>query len=163
MSTSRTVGRGLFPPLGSAPDAGLDDIDRRLLRRLGSDGRAPYARIGAEVNLSATAVKRRIDRLRARGVVRGFTVVLDPRLLGWGTEAFVEVYCRERTSPEEILASLRQFPEVVAAWTVTGDPDALVHLRAADMRHLEAVIERIRREPGVQRSRSSVALSRLIG
>lgn len=147
----------------STSDADLDDVDRRLLRRLGEDGRASYARIGSEVNLSATAVKRRIDRLRARGVVRGFTVVLDPRLLGWTTEAFVEVYCRERTSPEEILASLRKFPEVVAAWTVTGDPDALVHLRASDTRHLEDVIERIRREPGVQRSRSSVVLSRLIG
>ncbi|MER5353024.1 Lrp/AsnC family transcriptional regulator [Kitasatospora sp. NPDC002551] len=143
--------------------ASLDETDRLLLARLAGDGRASYAEIGLQVNLSATAVRRRIDRLRARGVVRGFTVVLDPSVLGWQTEAFVEVYCRERTAPEEILASLRQFPEVIAAWTVTGDPDALVHLRAADMRHLEAVIERIRREPGVQRSRSSVVLSQLIG
>ncbi|GAA1109029.1 MULTISPECIES: Lrp/AsnC family transcriptional regulator [Kitasatospora] len=145
---------------GGAP---LDDTDRLLLEHLSKDGRASYAEIGLLANLSATAVRRRIDRLRARGVVRGFTVVLDPALLGWRTEAFVEIYCRERTSPEELLASLRQFPEVAAAWTVTGDPDALVHLRAADTRHLEAVIERIRKEPGVQRSRSSVVLSRLIG
>ncbi|MEZ0066601.1 DNA-binding Lrp family transcriptional regulator [Streptacidiphilus sp. MAP12-20] len=143
--------------------AALDDTDRRVLELLGRDGRASYAEIGLLVNLSATAVKRRVDRLRERGVVRGFTVVLDPDALDWHTEAFVEVFCRERTPPEEILSSLRQFPEVVAAWTVTGDPDALVHLRAADTRHLEAVIERIRREPGVQRSRSTVVLSRLIG
>ena len=143
--------------------ASLDETDRLLLEHLSKDGRASYAEIGLLANLSATAVRRRIDRLRARGVVRGFTVVLDPGLLGWQTEAFVEIYCRERTSPEELLASLRQFPEVAAAWTVTGYPDALVHLRAADTRHLEAVIERIRREPGVQRSRSSVVLSRLIG
>jgi DNA-binding Lrp family transcriptional regulator len=149
------------PPI--SPSAALDATDRRLLELLGRDGRASYAEIGLLVNLSATAVKRRIDRLRERGVVRGFTVVLDPSALDWHTEAFVEVFCRERTPPEEILSSLRQFPEVVAAWTVTGDPDALVHLRAADMRHLEAVIERIRREPGVQRSRSTVVLSRLIG
>ncbi|MGW4380842.1 Lrp/AsnC family transcriptional regulator [Kitasatospora sp. NPDC004531] len=147
------------PDLGQAA---LDDTDRLLLDQLSRDGRASYAEIGLLTNLSATAVRRRIDRLRARGVVRGFTVVLDPALLGWGTEAFVEVYCRPRTSPEELLASLRQFPEVAAAWTVTGDPDALVHLRAADTRHLEAVIERIRKEPGVQRSRSSVVLSQLI-
>ncbi|MFF0293687.1 Lrp/AsnC family transcriptional regulator [Kitasatospora sp. NPDC004615] len=147
------------PDLGQA---GFDDTDRLLLEHLSRDGRASYAEIGLLTNLSATAVRRRIDRLRARGVVRGFTVVLDPALLGWGTEAFVEVYCRARTSPEELLASLRQFPEVAAAWTVTGDPDALVHLRAADTRHLEAVIERIRKEPGVQRSRSSVVLSQLI-
>ncbi|MFD8599465.1 Lrp/AsnC family transcriptional regulator [Kitasatospora sp. NPDC059646] len=147
------------PDLGRAA---LDDTDRLLLDHLSRDGRASYAEIGLLTNLSATAVRRRIDRLRARGVVRGFTVVLDPALLGWGTEAFVEVYCRPRTSPEELLASLRKFPEVAAAWTVTGDPDALVHLRAADTRHLEAVIERIRKEPGVQRSRSSVVLSQLI-
>lgn len=141
----------------------LDPVDRRILELLGRDGRASYAEIGLLVNLSATAVKRRVDRLRERGVVRGFTVVLDQGALHWETEAFVEVFCRERTSPEEILSSLRQFPEVVAAWTVTGDADALVHLRASDTRHLETVIERIRRERGVQRSRSSVVLSRLIG
>jgi DNA-binding Lrp family transcriptional regulator len=149
-------------PLNSAA-ARLDETDRKVLEVLGRDGRASYAEIGLLVNLSATAVKRRVDRLRERGVVRGFTVVLDPASLEWRTEAFVEVYCRERTSPEEILAALRQFPEVVAAWTVTGDADALVHLRAADTGHLEAVIERIRRERGVQRSRSQVVLSRLIG
>ncbi|MFC1443959.1 Lrp/AsnC family transcriptional regulator [Streptacidiphilus sp. N1-10] len=149
-------------PLNSAA-ARLDETDRKVLEVLGRDGRASYAEIGLLVNLSATAVKRRVDRLRERGVVRGFTVVLDPGSLEWRTEAFVEVYCRERTSPEEILAALRQFPEVVAAWTVTGDADALVHLRAADTGHLEAVIERIRRERGVQRSRSQVVLSRLIG
>jgi DNA-binding Lrp family transcriptional regulator len=150
-------------PAPISASVALDETDRRVLELLGRDGRASYAEIGLLVNLSATAVKRRVDRLRERGVVRGFTVVLDPSVLDWTTEAFVEVFCRERTPPEEILSSLRQFPEVVAAWTVTGDADALVHLRAADMRHLEAVIERIRREPGVQRSRSTVALSRLIG
>ncbi|MFC8722915.1 Lrp/AsnC family transcriptional regulator [Kitasatospora sp. NPDC057198] len=150
------------PPEPEPVRPDLDDTDRLLLEHLSRDGRASYAEIGLLSNLSATAVRRRIDRLRARGVVRGFTVVLDPALLGWHTEAFVEVYCRPRTSPEELLATLRQFPEVAAAWTVTGDPDALVHLRATDTRHLEAVIERIRKEPGVQRSRSAVVLSQLI-
>jgi DNA-binding Lrp family transcriptional regulator len=147
----------------SAGKGSVDEIDRTLLGLLGEDGRASYAGIGARLNLSATAVKRRVDRLRDRGVVRGFTVVVDPSALDWSTEAFVEVYCRERTPPEEILATLRQFPEVVAAWTVTGDADALVHLRASDMRRVESVIERIRRAPGVQRSRSQVVLNRLIG
>ncbi|HEY3480237.1 MAG TPA: Lrp/AsnC family transcriptional regulator [Streptomyces sp.] len=161
--TGQGAGVAGGPTLTPTSLAGLDATDLLLLRRLGEDARAPLAQIGAEVNLSPSAVKRRIDRLRARGVVRGFTVVLDPALLGWGTEAFVEVYCRERTPPEEILSSLRQFPEVVGAWTVTGESDALVHVLVTDMPHLETVIERIRREPGVQRSRSLVALFRLIG
>ncbi|MFD9123466.1 Lrp/AsnC family transcriptional regulator [Kitasatospora sp. NPDC059571] len=162
-TTGGRPGAAGFPTLAPTSAAGLDATDLLLLRHLGEDARASFAQIGAEVSLSASAVKRRIDRLRARGVVRGFTVVLDPALLGWGTEAFVEIYCRERTPPEEILSSLRQFPEVVAAWTVTGDSDAVIHLLVTDMHHLENVIERIRKEPGVQRSRSLVALSRLIG
>jgi DNA-binding Lrp family transcriptional regulator len=77
-------------PLNAAA-ARLDETDRKVLEVLSRDGRASYAEIGLLVNLSATAVKRRVDRLRERGVVRGFTVVLDPASLEWRTEAFVEV------------------------------------------------------------------------
>lgn len=140
----------------------MDDIDERILAALSADARASFAVIGTSVGLSATAVKRRVDRLRASGVIRRFTVVVDQEALGQRTEAFVEVYCRERTSPAEILAAVRKLPEVVAAYTVTGDPDALVHLRTAGMRHLEEALERLRREPGVLRSRSTVVLSTLL-
>ncbi|HVX46855.1 MAG TPA: Lrp/AsnC family transcriptional regulator [Mycobacteriales bacterium] len=140
----------------------MDDIDERILAALSADGRASFAVIGISVGLSATAVKRRVDRLRASGVIRRFTVAVDREALGQRTEAFVEVYCRERTSPAEILAAVRKLPEVVAAYTVTGDPDALVHLRTAGMQHLEEALERLRREPGVLRSRSTVVLSTLL-
>jgi DNA-binding Lrp family transcriptional regulator len=161
-----TFHRSVVPDCAAPPAAqsiALDDLDRALLKILGEDCRISYAQAGGEINLSASAVKRRIDRLIARGVIRGFTLALNSDVLGWATEAFVEIYCRERTPPEEILSSLRQFPEVIAAWTVTGDADALVHLHTRDIPALEAVIERIRCEPGVQRSRSAVVLSRLIG
>jgi DNA-binding Lrp family transcriptional regulator len=140
----------------------MDKLDERILAALSADARTSFAVIGADIGLSATAVKRRVDRLRAAGVIRKFTVQLDPDALGRTTEAFVEVYCRERTSPADILAAVRKLPEVVAAYTVTGDPDALVHLRTSSMRHLEEALERLRREPGVLRSRSTVVLSTLL-
>lgn len=140
----------------------MDKLDERIVAALAADARTSFAVIGAEVGLSATAVKRRVDRLRAAGVIRKFTVQLDPDALGQTTEAFVEVYCRERTSPADILAAVRKLPEVVAAYTVTGDPDALVHLRTSSMRHLEDALERLRREPGILRSRSTVVLSTLL-
>jgi DNA-binding Lrp family transcriptional regulator len=140
----------------------MDRVDERIIAALSADARTSFSVIGAAVGLSATAVKRRVDRLRSGGVIRRFTVVVDPDALGQTTEAFVEVYCRERTAPADILAAVRKLPEVVAAYTVTGDPDALVHLRTSSMRHLEEALERLRREPGVLRSRSTVVLSTLL-
>ncbi|MCU1608513.1 MAG: transcriptional regulator, AsnC family, partial [Pseudonocardiales bacterium] len=61
----------------------MDAIDHRVVGCLLRDGRATYAEIGAEVGLSAPAAKRRVDRLRASGAIRGFTVVVDPSALGW--------------------------------------------------------------------------------
>src|SRR5947209_18280745 len=72
----------------------VDGIDAKVIGCLVRDGRATLAEIGAEVGLSAPAVKRRIDRLVASGAVSGFTAVVDPDVLGGQTEACAEVYCK---------------------------------------------------------------------
>ncbi|MFI2753249.1 Lrp/AsnC family transcriptional regulator [Cellulomonas sp. P22] len=141
---------------------GLDALDEAILRALSVDARSSYADIGAVVSLSAPAVKRRVDRLRARGVVRGFTVRLDPAALGWTTEAFIELFCHGSTSPATMQAAVETYPEVVAASTVTGDVDLMIQVRARDMRHLERVVERLAAEPFVARTRSTVVLSALV-
>ena len=130
----------------------MDSLDRAIIDVLRRDARASFADVGTEVGLSASAVKRRVDRLRADGAIRGFSVIVDQIALGWTTEAFVEVYCGDRTSPDVIRECVSRHPEVVAAYTVTGDADALLHLVAENMRHLEEALERIRREPEIQRA-----------
>lgn len=140
----------------------LDPVDERIVALLLDDGRASFAEIGAQVGLSAPAVKRRVDRLRQVGAVTGFTAKVDPRALGWTTEAYVELFCQGKTSPATIRAGVARFPEVVAACTLTGEADALVHILAADIGHFERVLERINAEPYVARTRSSLVLSRLL-
>ncbi|WP_194913902.1 Lrp/AsnC family transcriptional regulator [Catenulispora rubra] len=140
----------------------MDSLDRSIIDVLRRDARASFAEVGAAVGLSASAVKRRVDRLRADGSIRGFSVIVDQTALGWTTEAFVEVYCGDRTSPDVIRECVSRHPEVVAAYTITGDADALLHLVAEDMRHLEEALERIRREPEIQRTRSALVLTRLL-
>lgn len=139
----------------------LDALDQRIIAELMRDARASYADIGAQVGLSAPAVKRRVDRLRAAGVIKGFTALVEPSALGWTTEAYVELYCT-KTSPAEILACVAKHPEVVSACTVTGEADALVHVLASDVQHLERVVERIAAEPCVVRTKSVIVLSRLL-
>lgn len=146
----------------AGPTGPLDPLDEAILRELAVDARASFADIGAVVSLSAPAVKRRVDRLRERGVVRGFTVRLDPAALGWATEAYVELFCSGSTSPATMRTAVERHPEVISASTVTGEVDLLLHVRTRDMRHLERVIERLNAETFVTRTRSTIVLSALV-
>ena len=139
----------------------MDSIDRQIVAQLVANARSSYAEIGGIVGLSAPAVKRRVDKLLDAGVLRGFTAVVDPGALGWGTEAFVEVHCRGNVAPSRIRAGLL-LPEVVAAYTVSGAADAIVHLRAGGIAHLESALERLRAVDFVERTVSTVVLSTLL-
>jgi DNA-binding Lrp family transcriptional regulator len=140
----------------------LDEIDQRIVAALREDGRASFAELGARIGLSAPAVKRRVDRLRADGVITGFTAVVEASALGWNTEAYVELYCQGKTNPATIAVAVSRHPEVVDACTVSGEADALLHVVAADMKHFEEVLERIGAEKFVVRTKSVLVLSRLL-
>jgi DNA-binding Lrp family transcriptional regulator len=140
----------------------MDQVDEKVIGSLLRNARATLAEIGAEVGLSAPAIKRRIDRLVAAGAIRGFTALIDPDVLGWQTEAYVELYCKGTVAPEELRRNLEHVPEVVGAVTVSGEADALVHMLASDVKQLERALERIRDEPNVDHTRSVIVLSRLI-
>ena len=138
-----------------------DPIDEKIIALLARDARASFAAVGSEVGLSASAVKRRVDRLVARGAIRGFTVTVDPHRLGGAIEAFVELSCAGKVSPERLRAMVAGVPQVQGAYTVTGDADAMLHVLAADMTDFERVLETLRDHPGVARTRSTIVLSRL--
>ncbi|AXT84017.1 AsnC family transcriptional regulator [Aeromicrobium sp. A1-2] len=141
----------------------MDDLDRKLIGCLLEDGRAGYAAIGDRIGLSAPAVKRRMDRLLDDGVISGFTAVLDPDLVGWATEAYVEVHCKGAISPDELRAAFSRVPEVHTAATVSGAADALLHIVARDVRDLERALERVRDEvANVDHTSTAIVLSRLI-
>ena len=140
----------------------MDAIDEQVIGCLLENARATYAQVGARVGLSAPAVKRRVDRLVASGAIRGFTALVDPVALGWTTEAYIEVYCKGTVAPQDLRRSLERVPEVVGACTVSGAADALVHMLAADIAHLERAIERVRQEHNVDHTESIIVLSRLI-
>ncbi|MEU6242308.1 MULTISPECIES: Lrp/AsnC family transcriptional regulator [unclassified Streptomyces] len=140
----------------------FDDLDRKIITALMANARSSFAEIGAMVGLSATAVKRRVDRLRESGVITGFTATVQPSALGWRTEAYVEVYCEGAAPPRRLAEVVRGHPEIAAAMTVTGGADALLHVRARDVEHFEDVLERIRAEPFIRKTISVMVLSHLL-
>jgi Lrp/AsnC family leucine-responsive transcriptional regulator len=126
-----------------APD--IDSVDRRILELLVADARRSASEIGRLVNLSPAAAKRRIDRLEAAGVVKGYTAILDHAQLGGHLEAFTELRFAPGTQVDDIDHAVADLPEVVESFTLAGDPDALVRLRVRDVDHLKRVIDRVRR------------------
>jgi Lrp/AsnC family transcriptional regulator, leucine-responsive regulatory protein len=140
----------------------MDGTDRRILSLLMDDGRRTYDDIARQVKLSAPSVKRRVDRLRASGALQGFTALVDHVALGWNTEALVELFCRPGTTLPEVARTLREHPEVVEAWSVTGEADAIARVRTSDNADLERLIIDLQRDGLVERTRSQVVLSRLV-
>ena len=139
----------------------IDELDRKILAILGENGRESYSSIGSRVGLSTAATKRRVDRLRADGAIQRFTAEIAPAALGWTIEAFVELYCEGRVPPARMAEMVSTIPEVVQAWTVTGESDGMLMVRAADPAHFERVLGTIRAHPGVSRTRSAIVLSHL--
>jgi DNA-binding Lrp family transcriptional regulator len=139
----------------------VDAIDTQIIALMRENSRRSFQDIGARVSLSAPAVKRRVDRLEAAGVLKGYTAVVDPAAMGWATHAFVALFCEGRMSAGEVRAAVDRHPEVVAAYTVAGEASAVLHVRAEDTAHLEAALERIRDAPGVVRTQTQVVLSTL--
>ncbi len=139
----------------------MDDVDRQIVALLRQDARRSFQNIGVRVSLSAPAVKRRVDRLEADGVIRGYTARVDPGRFGWGTHAFVALFCEGRMAAAEVREAVEHHPEIESAYTVAGEASAIMHVRARDTAHLEAALERIRDHPGVTRTQTQIVLSTL--
>ena len=150
-----------FVALAAIIGPSMDDIDRQIVALLREDARRSFLSIGARVSLSAPAVKRRVDRLEADGVIRGYTARVDPGRFGWTTHAVVALYCEGRMAASEVREAVERHPEVEAAYTVAGEASAVVHVRARDTAHLEETLERIRDHPGVTRTQTQIVLSTL--
>jgi DNA-binding Lrp family transcriptional regulator len=140
----------------------MDSIDHAIIEVLLSDGRATYARVGSTVGLSVAATKRRIDRLLRDKVIRGFTAVVDPQVLGWTLEAQVQLFTNGTVPFPTMRRDLERLPEVIEASTVSGSADAVLRIVAADVVQLERVISRLRGLPYVQQTDTTMVLSRLL-
>jgi len=140
----------------------LDSIDRKIVALLQEDAKRTFARIGEDVGLSSTAVKRRVDRLERDGVIAGYGARIDPEAFGKGIEALIEVYCAESVAPADVGRALIGLEQVVSAFTVSGEADAVVRARVDSIGDLEKFVERLRRDKNVVRTKTLIVLSTLI-
>jgi DNA-binding Lrp family transcriptional regulator len=129
---------------------------------LQENAKLTFAQVGAEVGLSSTAVKRRVDRLQGDGVIAGYGARIDPRAFGEGIEALIEIYCSDRTAPADVGRSLAGLDQIISAFTVSGEADAVVRVRVDSIASLEHFVEQLRRDRNVVRTKTLIVLSTLI-
>jgi Lrp/AsnC family transcriptional regulator, leucine-responsive regulatory protein len=146
------------------PTPTLDDSDRKILRVIQQDARRSAESIGTDIGLSASAVQRRIARLRDDGVITAEVVIVDPKSVGRSLTLIVDVEV-ERERPE-LMAVLKRWiaaqPAIQEAWYVTGDGDFVLIVCMRDVEDYDSLMQKLVAEnPNVRRFRTRVALGTL--
>lgn len=119
----------------------LDEIDRRLLQELETDGRLTMAELGRRVNLSPPAVAERVQRLERTGVITGYRAMIDPKAIGYPIEVVVRV--RPASGQlQRIPEVARETPEVVECSRITGEDCFILELHLRSMDDLEEILDR---------------------
>jgi DNA-binding Lrp family transcriptional regulator len=138
----------------------LDPIDRRLIELLRDNARLPLASLAKILGVSRGTVQNRIDRLRAAGILLGFTI-----RLGADAEAGVirAVTTLELRSGEvkAVVGTLKRNPEVSRIYSTNGRWDLVVELRAGDLAALDRVLGAIRAIRAVSHSETNILLAEL--
>jgi DNA-binding Lrp family transcriptional regulator len=136
----------------------MDDTDRRLLAALRRDARASHSALAAELGLSRTTVRARIDRLVASGEIVGFTVRTRADVARDPVRALMMIAIEGRGT-DRVVRQIGGLPELRALHTTNGRWDVIVELGTEDLDALDAVLSRIRRVEGVAASETSILLS----
>lgn len=137
----------------------MDAIDLRLVELLRGNARLSYAELARQVGLSAPAVHERVGKLEAARVIRGYRADVAPESIGLGVTALIGIVEDSTTDTDDVLAALRQLPEIESCYFLAGVESFLLKARVGTIAELEQLIMRLNRTAGVASTRTAVALS----
>ncbi|MEO0467809.1 MAG: Lrp/AsnC family transcriptional regulator [Pseudomonadota bacterium] len=142
----------------------MDAIDLKILRALKKDARLTHQELSEQVGLSPTPCARRIKKLEQDGVITGYTARIDEAKIGHPFSVFVSVRLDRQIDDRlnAFEAKVRQFPEVVDCWLMTGSFDYLLRLSVKDLKEFERFLTgRLTKLTGVASLESSIPIRRV--
>ena len=146
------------------PDTDLDAIDRRILDRLQENGRVSNVELANDVGISSSPCWRRVRELEKRGVISGYVALVDAAAVGLPVSVFVQVTLERQIEAalETFEAAVKQRPEVMECYLMTGDADYLLRVVVSDLPTYEAFLkDHLTRIPGIANIKSSFALNQV--
>ncbi|MEM7214334.1 MAG: Lrp/AsnC family transcriptional regulator [Pseudomonadota bacterium] len=142
----------------------MDQFDTRILRELRQNARIPLNELASKVGLSPTPVGRRLRLLEERGLIEGYTVLLNEAALGFGISVFVSVQLDRQVDEALTIfeTAIQSFPEVVDCWLMTGNRDYLLRIVTTDLVAFEKfLVGKLTKISGVASIESSIPLRRV--
>ncbi|RLG71987.1 MAG: AsnC family transcriptional regulator [Thermoprotei archaeon] len=127
----------------------LDDLDKKIIAILQTDGRTPFSRLAQALHVSESTIYLRIKKLREAGILKGFSAIIDYRALGKNSLAYVLV----KTSPRQhqrVLKVLSNIDNIYEIYDVTGEYQILLRILAENRVKLGEIVNRVRRVNGVR-------------
>ena len=140
----------------------LDRLDIDLIDLLATEPRIGVLECSRRLRVARGTVQARLDKLLARGVIRGFGPEISPAAIGFGVTSFVTLEISQRQGHDRVTAHLSQIPEVLEAHTITGSGDLLCRIVARSNTDLQRVIDQIVSYEGIVRASTIIALAEQI-
>ncbi len=141
----------------------MDALDREILVALQEDGRITVTDLAKRIRLSLSATSERLRQLQQSGVIRGFTVVVDPTAVGRSIETLIDVRLSPGTDQDNLDETLASFPAVVDATHLTGRFDTQLRVATRDVAELDQLLVRIKDELGAEETNTRLVLRTIAG
>jgi DNA-binding Lrp family transcriptional regulator len=140
----------------------LDSLDGRLISLLADEPRIGVLECSRRLGVARGTVQARLDKLIARGVIRGFGPEVSPAAIGFGVTSFVMLEIVQRQGHDPVAAHLAGIPEVLEVHTITGAADLLCRIVARSNADLQRVLDQILAYEGIGRASTIIALKEQI-
>jgi Lrp/AsnC family transcriptional regulator for asnA, asnC and gidA len=137
----------------------IDGIDKIILKNLLKDARTPIQLIAKASGISGAAVHQRLKKLEKAGVISGSQIILNPKVLGFKTVAFIGIFLDKAMRNPEAVKQLKDIPEVIECHYTTGNWSIFAKLLCQDNEHLmELLNKKIQSVKGVSRTETFISL-----
>ncbi|WP_240771226.1 Lrp/AsnC family transcriptional regulator [Nocardioides sp. GY 10113] len=136
----------------------VEQIDRRILELLATDGRMSYTDLGKATGLSTSAVHQRVKRLEKRGLILGYGAAINHADLGLPLTALISIRPIDPSQPDDCPERLEGIAEIESCWSVAGQESYVLKVRTGTPVELEELLARIRAAANVS-TRTTIVLS----
>ena len=141
----------------------IDGIDKKILRALMEDARTPVLEIARQVGISGAAIHQRLRKLEKSGLLSGSKFVINPKVLGYTTMAFVGIFLDKAMNNPDAVKQLKKIPEVLECHYTTGNWSILIKVLCKDNEHVMHVLNKdIQSITGVSRTETFISLDQQI-
>ncbi len=141
----------------------IDGIDKEILRYLMEDARTPILEIARKIGISGAAIHQRLRKLESSNLIAASKLILNPKVLGYTTMAFIGIYLDKAMRNPEAVKQLKNIPEVLECHYTTGNWSILVKLLCKDNEHLMNLLNhKIQTIEGVSRTETFISLNQQI-